>query len=129
MEGRQPRADPLLGGGSRAPGEREAAVLAALADPTRRRLLTALVEEGRGSATTLADRVPVSRQAVMKHLRVLQAAGLVRGTRSGREVLYTARAAPLKASARWLADLHAAWCTRLERAAQETAERPPHDPI
>jgi DNA-binding transcriptional ArsR family regulator len=99
-------------------------VLAALADPTRRLLLDVLVDAGRASATTLAGRLPVSRQAVVKHLQVLEAAGLVDGVRAGREVLYSARPAPLDASARWLAKLSAAWDRRLDalkRAAEATS--------
>jgi DNA-binding transcriptional ArsR family regulator len=98
------------------------AVLAAMADPTRRQLLDVLVDAGRASATTLAGRLPVSRQAVVKHLRVLEDAGLVAGTRAGREVLYSARTEPLDASARWLADRAAAWdrrLTALKRAAEQ----------
>ncbi len=98
------------------------AVLAALADPTRRLLLDVLAQEGRASATTLAGRLPVSRQAVVKHLRVLLAADLVSAGRAGREVLYRVRPQGLDASARWLADLAVAWDRRLaalKRAAEE----------
>lgn len=99
-------------------------VLAALADPTRRRLLGVLVDAGRASATTLAGRLPVSRQAVVKHLQILEAAGLVASARSGREVLYRVRRDPLDHSARWLADLSAAWDRRLDalKRAAEAAE-------
>jgi DNA-binding transcriptional ArsR family regulator len=101
-------------------------VLAALADPTRRQLLDALVDAGRASATVLAARLPVSRQAVVKHLRVLETAGLVRGRRAGREVRYEARTDTLDASARWLADLSAAWDRRLGaiKLAAEAGDRP-----
>jgi DNA-binding transcriptional ArsR family regulator len=88
-------------------------VLVALADPTRRELLEVLAEVGQASATTLAARLPVSRQAVVKHLNVLEGAGLVTGGRAGREVLYRVRPDPVNASARWLADLAAAWDRRL----------------
>jgi DNA-binding transcriptional ArsR family regulator len=88
-------------------------VLVALADPTRRELLEVLAEAGQASATTLAARLPVSRQAVVKHLNVLQGAGLVTWGRAGREVLYRVRPDPIDASARWLADLAAAWDRRL----------------
>ena len=104
------------------PVEDVAVVLAALADPTRRRLLDVLVDAGRASATTLADSLPVSRQAVVKHLQVLENAGLVTGVRMGREVLYTAQRQPLDASARWLADLSATWDRRLN-ALKQAAER------
>jgi len=98
-------------------------VLAALADPTRRQLLDALVDAGQASATRLAGCLPVSRQAVVKHLQVLETAGLVERVRAGREVLYAARPDPLDASARWLADLSAAWDRRLNalKHAAETA--------
>ena len=102
-------------------------VLAALADPTRRQLLDALVDVGRASATTLAGRLPVSRQAVVKHLQVLEIAGLVTGVRAGREVLYSARPAPLTASARWLSELSATWDRRLnavKQAAESTQSSP-----
>ena len=101
-------------------------VLAALADPTRRQLLDVLVEAGRATATTLAGHLPVSRQAVVKHLQVLQTAGLVHGARAGREVLYSARPEALDASARWLADKAAAWDRRLDalrRAAEAAPDR------
>jgi DNA-binding transcriptional ArsR family regulator len=97
-------------------------VLAALADPTRRALLDVLVDAGWASATTLAGRLPVSRQAVVKHLQVLMTAGLVQGVRSGREVLYSARPDPLDACAQWLGDLSAVWDRRLT-ALREAAER------
>ncbi|MFI8264568.1 ArsR/SmtB family transcription factor [Streptomyces sp. NPDC085665] len=98
-------------------GEAEAVdgVLAALADPTRRRLLDLLAAQGEASATALADRLPVSRQAVVKHLAVLDAAGLVSGSRVGREVRYAVRPAALDATARWMATLAADWDRRLAR--------------
>jgi DNA-binding transcriptional ArsR family regulator len=100
-----------------AAGERADAigvVLAALADPTRRRLLDVLLRAGRASATTISASLPVSRQAVVKHLQVLEAGGLVEGIRAGREVLYTLKRGSLDASAHWLADLGALWDRRLE---------------
>lgn len=97
-------------------------VLAALADPTRRRLLGALAEEGQASASRLAARLPVSRQAVVKHLQLLEQAGLVSGGRSGREVLYQVETDSLEASALWMADLAATWDRRLT-ALKRVAER------
>ena len=88
-------------------------VFAALADPTRWRVLTLLVERGDGTATTLAGELPVSRPAVIKHLAVLDRAGLVESRRRGREVRYTVRPERLDATARDLADLAAAWDARL----------------
>ncbi|SFQ45056.1 DNA-binding transcriptional regulator, ArsR family [Amycolatopsis arida] len=89
------------------------AVLGALADPTRRALLDVLAARGTASATALAAELPVSRQAVVKHLAVLEQAGLVSSTRAGREVRYTPRARALTATARWMADLAAEWDRRL----------------
>jgi DNA-binding transcriptional ArsR family regulator len=99
-------------------------VLAALADPTRRRLLDLLAARGTASATELAGELPVTRQAVVKHLAVLDAAGLVAGRRSGREVRYEVRSAALDATARWMASLAADWDRRLARikAVAEAAE-------
>ncbi|MGK5553685.1 ArsR/SmtB family transcription factor [Actinomadura kijaniata] len=100
-------------------------VLAALADPTRRQLLDLLAAEGEATATTLAARLPVSRQAVVKHLATLDAAGLVSGNRVGREVRYAVRPAALDATARWMASLAADWDRRLANIKRiaEAAER------
>jgi DNA-binding transcriptional ArsR family regulator len=97
-------------------------VFAALADPTRWRVLTLLAERGDGTATTLAGELPVSRPAVIKHLAVLDRAGLVESRRRGREVRFTVRPERLDAAARDLADLAAAWDARLaaiKRMAEE----------
>ena len=112
--------DERLGG-----GEAVDSVLAALADPTRRQLLDLLAAQGEATATTLAERLPVSRQAVVKHLAVLDAAGLVSGGRVGREVRYAVRPAALNATARWMAGLAADWDQRLAniKRVAEAAER------
>ena len=100
-------------------------VLAALADPTRRQLLDLLAARGEATATTLAEQLPVSRQAVVKHLVVLDAAGLVSGNRVGREVRYAVRPAALTGTARWMAGLAADWDRRLAniKRVAEAAER------
>ncbi|MFI9150311.1 ArsR/SmtB family transcription factor [Streptomyces sp. NPDC053367] len=107
-------------------------VLGALADPTRRRLLDLLAAHGEATATTLAGRLPVSRQAVVKHLAVLDAAGLVAASRAGREVRYVVRPAALDATARWMASLASEWDRRLARIKRiaEAAEQDqdPTDP-
>jgi len=90
-------------------------VLTALADPTRRQLLDVLAAYGEATATMLAAELPVSRQAVVKHLAVLGAAGLVSGDRAGREVRYTVRSQRLADTARWMAGLAADWDRRLAR--------------
>lgn len=94
-------------------GEGVDSVLSALADPTRRRLLDLLAAQGEATATRLAEDLPVSRQAVVKHLTVLDTAGLVSADRVGREVRYTVRPASLDATARWMAGLAADWDRRL----------------
>jgi DNA-binding transcriptional ArsR family regulator len=89
------------------------AVFAALADPTRWRVLGTLAQQGEGTATTLAAQLPVSRPAVVKHLGVLDDAGLVSRRRAGREVRYRVEPARLEATARELAGVAAAWDRRL----------------
>lgn len=100
-------------------------VLVALADPTRRQLLDLLAARGEATATTLAEQLPVSRQAVVKHLAVLDAAGLVSGGRVGREVRYAVRPAALNSTARWMAALASDWDRRLAniKRVAEAAER------
>lgn len=103
-------------------------VIVALADPMRRQLLDVLAAQGEATATTLAVRLPVTRQAVVKHLAVLDAAGLVSGNRVGREVRYVVRPAALDATARWMAGLATEWDRRLaniKRVAEE-AEQDSH---
>lgn len=90
-------------------------VFAALADSTRRRLLDVLAARGEATATMLADELPVSRQAVVKHLAVLDSVGLVRGHRAGREVRYAVSSERLDAAARWLDARSAEWDRRLTR--------------
>lgn len=102
-------------------------VFVALADPTRRRLLDALAARGEASATILAADLPVSRQALVKHLAVLDRAGLVSGSRRGREVRYTVRPERLDATARWLRGLAAEWDARLAaiKRLAEAGDPPP----
>ena len=88
-------------------------VLAALADPTRRRLLDALAAHGEATATTLAADVPVTRQAIVKHLAVLHQAGLVDSGKHGREVRYRVKSDRLAQTAHWMAGLAAEWDRRL----------------
>ena len=97
-------------------------VLAALADPMRRQLLEALGQHPSSSATALAERVPVSRQAVAKHLAVLRESRLVTSRRAGKEVLFTACPQQLAAAASWMTTLAATWEDRLQLLKRE-AER------
>jgi DNA-binding transcriptional ArsR family regulator len=88
-------------------------VLGALADPTRRDLLERLSVHGFATATSLADEMPISRQAVVQHLAVLDAVGLVAATRSGRERRFEVRTERLTETARWMEGLAARWESRL----------------
>lgn len=101
-------------------------VFTALADPTRRGVLESLIRDGATTATELGRRLPVTRQAVGKHLGVLAAAGLVRSFRVGREARYEPVPDPLAAAADWLVLLASAWDDRLTRLAAP-AEAPNPD--
>ena len=85
----------------------------AIADPTRRRVLDVLLDRGEATATIVAGELPVTRQAVAKHLAVLDRAGLVKGTRRGREVRYAIRPQRLDAATRSMARVAADWEARL----------------
>jgi DNA-binding transcriptional ArsR family regulator len=76
-------------------------------------VLNLIAERGEGTATSLAGELPVSRVAVVKHLAVLDRAGLVEGRREGREVRYTVRTEPLGETARWMASVASQWDARL----------------
>jgi DNA-binding transcriptional ArsR family regulator len=91
-----------------------AAVFAALADPTRRRLIAELGARGAATATELAAGLPVTRQAVAKHLALLSEAGLVDGLRRGRETRYRLTPRPFADAARWMAEVGAEWDERLD---------------
>ncbi len=88
-------------------------VFAALADPTRRHLVRHLAEGGEATATELADILPITRQAVSKHLALLEQAGLVAATRQGREVRYRLSTPPLAEAMEWMAAVGARWDERL----------------
>ena len=88
-------------------------IFAALADPTRWRVLTLLAERGEATATTLAGDLPVSRVAVIKHLTVLDRAGLVQSRRAGREVRFAVKPDRLAATARQLDAIANEWDARL----------------
>jgi DNA-binding transcriptional ArsR family regulator len=88
-------------------------VFAALADPTRRHLLEEISERGPTSATDLAAGLPISRQAVVKHLGALGGAGLVRSHRRGREVLFAVEADQLGVATEWLDRIGRVWDERL----------------
>jgi DNA-binding transcriptional ArsR family regulator len=99
-------------------------VFAALADPRRRELLELLGRTPGCSASSLAARLPVSRQAVAQHLAVLEDSSLVSRRRAGREVLFSVRPEGLTATADWLTGRAAAWHERLELLSREQAPGP-----
>jgi DNA-binding transcriptional ArsR family regulator len=90
-------------------------VFAALGDPTRREVLEQVASRGDVTATELAATLPISRQAVAKHLGVLADAGLVASHRAGRETRYAPTPEPLGDAIAWMADLGAQWDARLAR--------------
>jgi DNA-binding transcriptional ArsR family regulator len=94
------------------------ALWAAVADPTRRRVLDALLEQGEASTTMLAEGLPVTRQAVAKHLVVLNRVGLVTGRRRGREVRYAVRPERLDDASEAMTRVAAQWDRRLARIKQ-----------
>jgi DNA-binding transcriptional ArsR family regulator len=98
-------------------------VLAALAEPIRRRLLDVIADRGEATATAVAAELPITRQAVAKHLAVLDRAGLVTARRQGREVRYALRPEPLDDAARWMTELAAEWDARLARIKQLAESR------
>ena len=92
-------------------------VFDALADPNRRYVVEALAQRGTATATAteLAAELPVTRQAVAKHLAALSEAGLVESRREGRETRYELTPQPLSAALDWMGAVGAVWDTRLAR--------------
>ena len=97
----------------------------AIGDPTRRRMLDLLLSEGSGTATSLSEHLPVTRQAVAKHLAVLDRVGLVHAQNAGREKQFRVDEAQLARAVAQLADVGNAWDARLSRIKRiaETIER------
>jgi DNA-binding transcriptional ArsR family regulator len=94
--------------------DRAGPVFNALADPNRRHLLNQLAERETATATELAAGLPVTRQAVAKHLAALGEAGLVTSERQGRETRYRLTPAPLADAVSWIADVGGEWDARLD---------------
>ena len=89
--------------------ERVDLVFGALADPTRRHLIELLAAEPGATATGLAATLPISRQAVAKHLKLLHEAGLVSSRRRGRESLFELDPEPLGEAVAWIGSVGAEW--------------------
>jgi ArsR family transcriptional regulator, cadmium/lead-responsive transcriptional repressor len=103
----------------------------AVGEPTRRRMLDLLLVDGHGTATSLSEQLPITRQAVARHLTVLDRVGLVHGAATGRERRYWVDDAQLARAAAQLASVGSTWDGRLRRIAAiaERIERqkPPHE--
>jgi DNA-binding transcriptional ArsR family regulator len=99
-------------------------VFGALADPTRRQLLSSISDRP-ATATELAGNVPISRQAVVKHLTALADAGLLERERAGREVRYRVTPAPLSDAVSWIARVGGQWDERLAALASTFETRRP----
>jgi DNA-binding transcriptional ArsR family regulator len=97
-------------------------VWAALADPTRRAIVERLTR-GPTRVTDVAAPFDLSLNAVSKHIKVLEAAGLVRRTRQGREHTLELDPAPLREVARWASDVERFWSERLDRIEQFFEEK------
>jgi DNA-binding transcriptional ArsR family regulator len=97
----------------------------AIGDPTRRRMIDLLLAAGEGTATSLSEHLPVTRQAVAKHLGVLDRAGLVQVTPAGREMRYRIDDAQFARAVAQLASVGTAWDARLRRVKRiaETIQR------
>ena len=99
-------------------------VFLALADPTRRLLLQHLCEEGSGTAAGFAARLPITRQAIIKHLVTLEQAGLVTARETGRERRYMPRPEALQTVTTWIGAIEAQWDQRLAALRSYLLEEP-----
>jgi DNA-binding transcriptional ArsR family regulator len=93
-------------------------VFGALADATRRDLLEELAQRGEASASAMAKTLPVSRQAIAKHLQILEESGLVDSRKRGRELCFAVQPRALLATARWMERAAERWDQRLNRIKQ-----------
>ena len=108
-------------------GGHEQAVFSALADPTRRAVLRSVASGEAVTATELAARLPVSRQAVQKHLAQLESARLVDGERVGRETRFQATPAPLGGAIAWMTAVGTQWDERLAALGEAVGRNPAGD--
>ena len=89
------------------------ALFGALSDRSRREVMQQISEGGEASASELAERMPISRQAITKHLVALAEAGLVAREREGRQVRYRLTPGPLNEALSWMTEVGAEWDERL----------------
>jgi DNA-binding transcriptional ArsR family regulator len=109
---------------SAVPDPRLDRIFAALSDPTRRAMIARLGEEESLSVSELARPLPITLPAVMKHLDVLEGAGLVARRKTGRTVACRLTAAPMEDAMAWLARYQRFWAESLDRLAAMVEERP-----
>ena len=102
----------------------DAPIFHALADPMRRNLLVNLAEHSPKTATQLAEEFPITRQGILKHLNILENAGLVAVHQIGREKRYAFTPAPLGELEQWLKQLNAKWDERLLRLKNLVEDEP-----
>jgi DNA-binding transcriptional ArsR family regulator len=98
-------------------------IFGALADDTRRDVLAAVAQRSGATATDLAEVLPITRQAIAKHLTVLRDAGLVTTEQQGREVRYRVVPGSLRPAADWIDSTESQWRRRLGRLRQEVRSR------
>lgn len=110
----------MTGRGERDPG----AVFSALSDPTRREVIRLLSEAGPSTLGELSTELPVTRQAVSKHLVVLEEAGLVTTSGATRRRRYRLTPRPLADAMGWMVDVGAEWDERLEALRRHVERRP-----
>jgi len=104
-------------------GDGVGAVFGALADPSRRFVVERLADVGSATSTELAGELPMTRQAVAKHLATLEQAGLVHARREGRRTVYRPDPAPLRDAAAWIDRVGAEWDERLAALARHVDTR------
>lgn len=104
-------------------GDGVGAVFTALADPSRRFVVERLALRGRATPTELATELPMTRQAVTKHLATLERAGLVHARREGRTIVYLPDPAPLRDAGAWLERVGAEWDESLAALARHVERR------
>ena len=97
------------------PDVKTVTIFTALADPTRRKLLYDLATDSPKTATQLAETYPISRPGIIKHLNILEEAGLVRRYQQGRDKRYVLNPEPLSELEVWLHEINAAWEGKLSR--------------
>jgi DNA-binding transcriptional ArsR family regulator len=99
-------------------------IFGALSDPTRRAMLETLMARGSTSVPALSSELPISRQAVAKHVQVLDDAGLIeRAEVTGREVHYRLAPRALHPAMDWMSNADAAWSGRLDRLKRAAESR------